>query len=61
MNPGATGALPLELHHAAVEAALLQQLRRGALLGHMAVIQHHDVVAPATVRILWAMTSTVLP
>ena len=38
------GALALELHHAAVEAALLHQFRRGALLGHMAVFQHHDVV-----------------
>ena len=40
------GALGLELHHAAVKAALLHQLRRGALLGHMAVLQHHDVVGP---------------
>ena len=38
------GALALKLHHAAVEAALLHQLRRGALLGHMAVLQHHDMV-----------------
>ena len=40
------GALVLKLHHAAVEAALLHQLRRGALLDHMAVLQHHDVVGP---------------
>ena len=38
------GALGLELHHAAVKAALLHQLRRGALLGYMAVLQNHDVV-----------------
>ena len=51
------GALALELHHAAVEAALRHQFRRGALLGHMAVFQHHDMVGPpATVRIRWAMT-----
>lgn len=40
------GALALQLHHAAVEAALLHQLRRGALLSYMAVLQHHDMVGP---------------
>ena len=40
------GALTLELHHAAVEAAALHQLRRSSLLVYMAVFQHHDVVRP---------------
>lgn len=38
------GALGLQLHHPAVEAALFYQFRRAALLRHMAVLQYHDVV-----------------
>ena len=40
------GALALELHHAAVESAAGHQLGGGALLGHAAVVQHHDAVRP---------------
>lgn len=34
----------LQFYHTAVKSALLHQFRRGALLDHMAVLQHYDVV-----------------
>ena len=43
-----------------VKAAFLHQLRWCPCSGHMAILQNHDVIRPATVRIRWAMTSTSL-
>ena len=51
------GALALELHHAAVESAAGHQLVGGPRPLSSTTMRS----APATVRIRWAMTSTVLP
>ena len=40
------GAFTLELHHVPEQAALSHQRLRGALLRHLSVLQHHDVIRP---------------
>ena len=40
------GAFTLELHHVPEQAALSHQRLRGALLRHLSVLQHHDMIRP---------------